>query len=138
VDTAGTYRFVQQPFNIFGHIYGADTLNQTGVDWRGFQIVNLTPDNSFISSVNPSDALSTIVFDSNSASFTGTPIVQNGGGIDINLEITTNGPGTFVIREIPIAVPEASTLQLIGATIFVGGVIYLTRRRGITRCVEES
>lgn len=129
VDAAATYHIHQYPFTVLSKTYGDYIQNQTGLDWQGFQIFNLSPQTSSITRVGTLLSLPNVTFDSSSATLMGSPVVSNNGEFGLYYDVTTNAPGTFTFREIPIAVPESSTLALVGESLLLGGGTWFFRRR---------
>ena len=115
VDGAGTYLISETP--AFGALF-----NSTGVAWSGFTWELISgPPAAFV--YNPaSPTFSGIDFSSTFANATGSPTsalftggtLPSSSGFQPAIDITVAGPGTFVIRETPIAVPEPSSLVLLG------------------------
>jgi hypothetical protein len=124
VDSAGSYNINEAP--LFGIIH-----NSTGQAWSGFQLVNLTPslgsfDNSWSYYTSPFTSLlntTTLVVASGGAG------VPDGTGMSMFGNYVTTGPGTLVLRETPIAVPEPATITLLSSALLLIGGIQLFRRR---------
>ncbi len=124
VNSAGSYNINEAP--LFGIIH-----NSTGQAWSGFQLVNLTPslgsfDNSWSYYTSPFTSLlntTTLVVASGGAG------VPDGTGMSMFGNYVTTGPGTLVLRETPIAVPEPATITLLSSALLLIGGIQLFRRR---------
>jgi len=123
VDSAGIYDVNEAPG--LGGI-----SNFTGQAWAGFQIINLTPEfgslaldwSYYTSPFNSITNSTTLVVASGGIVPSGTGMAMFGGYI-------TNGPGTFILREIPLAVPEPSTITLLGTAGLMLGACALRRKR---------
>lgn len=130
VDSAGTYNFHQYPSTVVATVYGANTKNLTGTDWGKLQIFNLDADASSITNVQTIGSVQNITFDNDSALIYGSPVVvPANGSLGVNIQLTVNGAGTYTLREIPVAVPEATTLALVGESLLLGGGTWFFRRR---------
>jgi hypothetical protein len=121
VDEAGNYNLYEaEPTNFL--------LNSSGASWAGIKFINMTPElgkffpfwydsGNVFSGKTISDDLVTF--------FAGS--LPNGSDASAPIgayTYTGDGPGTFIIRQVPIAVPEPSTLALAVA----GGVLLLWKR----------
>jgi hypothetical protein len=120
VDSAGVYNINQAPG--FGGL-----SNFTGQTLTSLTIENLTPEvGSFlIDWTLYSSPFTSLSNSSNVVVASGGAGVPNNTGMGIFGNYLANGPGTFVLRE-TVAVPEASTLALLGA---LGCGVPLLRRR---------
>ena len=122
VGSAGVYNVNEAPS--LGRIE-----NLTGQGWSAFELVNLTPglgsfDNSWSYYTSPFTSLvntATLVEASGGAG------VPSGSGMSMFGNYVTSGPGTFVLRETPISVPEPSSVIL--AAVGCIGLIGLGWRR---------
>ncbi len=123
VDSAATYDISEAP--AFGRV-----SNLTGTAWSGFtwELISGPPSSFIYSPGSPifsghdfsgtfTDATGTATF----ATFAGGTLPDN-VAFQPNFDILVSAPGTFVIRETPIPVPEPSGLVLlaIGAVAAVG------------------
>ena len=129
VDSAAVYDVSEVP--TFGSVH-----NLTGVAWSGFtwELISGPPASFMYDPSSPT--FSGIDFTGTFPSVTGTATfatfsggtLADGGFSEPAFKIAVSGPGTFVIRETPLAVPEPSALFLL--TI---GAIGVMGYRGRTR-----
>jgi hypothetical protein len=109
VDSAGSYNVNEAPG--LGYI-----SNLTGLHWSGFQIDNITPQFGSLAG-DWSYYTSTFSLISNSPTqvvASGGAGINSGSGMAVFGDYITTGPGTFVLRETPIATPEPSTAMTAG------------------------
>lgn len=129
VDGPGNYDFTQYPVKIISTFYGTNTKNLTGTAWKGIEFINLDADKSTITNVHVVSSGPSVTFDNDSAIIYAPTLVPVNGDLGLSVQITTNGPGTFTLREIPIAVPEVSPFALVGGSFLLGSGIWFVRRR---------
>jgi hypothetical protein len=129
VDAAGAYEVAETP--AFGSVH-----NTTGVAWIGFtwEVISgpaveflYSPNSPNFSGQDFSNTFPSVTGTATFASFSGGTLAS-GGFLEPSFRMTIAEPGTIVIRQTPIPVPEPASLVLISIGAFAVGCGWAQRR----------